>query len=84
MKILAACESGGHLTQMGYTLKQIVEIKNNGIYIVLVTEDSTRTRNRVDEVFSKVYLLEMPKHKNKYLRYLHAFSPIVFFKVAKI
>ncbi|WP_010480022.1 PssD/Cps14F family polysaccharide biosynthesis glycosyltransferase [Thermococcus zilligii] len=84
MKILAACESGGHLTQMVHILKQIAKIRSNRINIVLVTEDSTRTRNQVDEVFSKVYLLDMPKHKNKYLRYLHAFSPIVFLKVAKI
>ena len=83
MKILAACESGGHLTQMVYLLKQLIN-RNSNVEIILVTEDSTRTRKQVEKVFSEVYLLEMSKHKNKYLRYLHAFSPLIFLKIAKI
>ncbi|QDA30615.1 capsular biosynthesis protein [Thermococcus indicus] len=84
MKLLAACESGGHLTQMIHILKQIKLTKKSDLNVVLVTEDSTRTRDSGDDIFVKVYLLEMSKHKNKYLRYLHAFSPSVFFEIAKI
>lgn len=68
---------------MVYLLKQLIN-RNSNVEIILVTEDSTRTRKQVEKVFSEVYLLEMSKHKNKYLRYLHAFSPLIFLKIAKI
>ncbi|USS41058.1 UDP-N-acetylglucosamine transferase subunit ALG14 [Thermococcus aggregans] len=84
MKLLAACESGGHLTQMTYILKHLRELRED-INIVLVTEDSKRTKNlKSYSLFDEVYLLETSGYKNKYLRYLHAFSPTVFIKVLRI
>lgn len=84
MKLLAACESGGHLTQMMYILGHIKELTSD-ITIVLVTEDTKRTKSlKKSSVFDKIYLLETSRRKNKYLRYLHAFSPSIFIKVLKI
>lgn len=84
MKLLAACESGGHLTQMVYIITRIKNLKDN-VDVALVTEKSTRTNKlHKDSTFNKVYLLETSHHENKYLRYLHAFSPLIFFEVAKI
>lgn len=84
MKLLAACESGGHLTQMVYILKHIKKLTND-ITIVLVTEDTQRTQSlKNGSLFNELYLLETSKYKNKYLRYLHAFNPLIFIRILKI
>ena len=72
------------MTQMIYIVKSLKELRDD-IDVVLITENSIRTESLKEEgLFDGVYLLENSRHKNKYLRYLHAFSPVIFIKVLKI
>ncbi|WP_175060112.1 PssD/Cps14F family polysaccharide biosynthesis glycosyltransferase [Thermococcus sp. 2319x1] len=88
LKILLACESGGHLTQGIYlieNLKLILERRyGEDVEVVLLSENTKRVRELNNPAISKKYTLSMPRFSKKLFRYLQAFFPQTFIKVARI